>query len=98
MKFLAALIPSLLSGLRSLIGQLLVALGITAVTYQGMEHLLANFKQQITANMTGLPNDLLQLFYLSGGGVALNIILGGLTFYVAMSGVSKLTSKVGKKG
>lgn len=98
MKFLAALIPTLLSGLRSLIGQFLVALGITAVTYQGMEHLLANFKQQITANITGLPNDFLQLFYLSGGGVALNIILGGLTFYVTMSGVTKLTSRIGKKG
>lgn len=97
MKFLAALIPSLLNLAKTLFGQILAALGITAVTYVGIEHIVAYFKQQITAQITGLPNDLLQIFYISGGGAAANILLGGLTFYVSMQGFSKLTSRIGKK-
>lgn len=97
MKFLAALIPSLLSLGKTLIGHILAALGITAVTYVGIEQVLSNFKQQINQNVTGLPNDFLQIFYLSGGGTALNIILGGLTFYLSMQGLTKLTSRIGKK-
>ena len=97
MKFLAALIPALDNLTRGIIAQLLVALGITLVTYKGIENLLADFKNQITSNITGAPQDALQIFYIAGGGKALNIVLGGLTFYVAMAGVTKLTSRIGKK-
>lgn len=97
MKFLAALLPSLGNLTKGIIAQLLVALGITAVTYNGLEPIFANFRHQITANLTGAPQDTLQIFYIAGGGSALNIILGGLTFYLAMTGISKITSRVGKK-
>lgn len=97
MKFLAALIPSLLNLGKTLIGQLLAALGITAVTYIGLEHIVAYFKQQLAGQINGLPNEMLQIFYISGGGQAGNIILGGLTFYLSMQGISKLTTRIGKK-
>ncbi|MDO4433721.1 MAG: DUF2523 domain-containing protein [Alysiella sp.] len=97
MKFLAALIPSLLNGLKTLIGQVLIALGITAVTYKGLEHVVSGFKTQITANINILPNELLQLFYIAGGGVALNILLGAFTFYISLQGMTKITSRIGKK-
>ncbi|XXQ68520.1 DUF2523 domain-containing protein [Neisseriaceae bacterium B1] len=97
MRFLAALLPALGKLTKGIIAQLLVALGITAVTYNGIEPIFANFRHQITANLTGAPQDALQLFYIAGGGTALNIMLGGLTFYVTMTGVSKITSRIGKK-
>lgn len=96
MKFLAALIPALSSLASSLIAKVLVALGITLVSYKGINNLLSDFKNQIISNVTGAPQDALQIFYLAGGGKALNIVLGGLTFYVAMVGVTRLTS-MGKK-
>ena len=56
MKFLAALIPALGNLTRGIIAQLLVALGITLVTYKGIENLLANFKNQITSNQADQPD------------------------------------------
>lgn len=97
MKFLAALIPSILAGLRTLIGQILVALGITAVTYTGLEKMVSGFKAEISNSITGLPSELLQLFYIAGGGVALNILLGAFTFYISLQGMTKITSRIGKK-
>ncbi|WII93507.1 DUF2523 domain-containing protein [Kingella negevensis] len=93
MKLLAALIPLL----QNLIIKFLAALGLTAITYTGLDKLISNFKHEITTNITGLSNDLLQFFYISGGGVALNIIFGALTFYITITGLTKLTTKFGSK-
>lgn len=97
MKFLAALLPSLGKLTKGIIAQLLLAFGITAVTYNGLEEIFAHLRQQITANITGAPHDALQIFYIAGGGSALNIVLGGLTFYLTMTGISRITSRIGRK-
>lgn len=55
MKFLAALLPSLGKLTKGIIAQLLLAFGITAVTYNGLEEIFAHLRQQITANITGAP-------------------------------------------
>ncbi len=73
MKFLAALIPLLINGLATLFGKIIAALGITAVSYVGLEILISNFKKEISSAISGVPAGLLQMFYLSGGGVVLNI-------------------------
>lgn len=97
MKFIAALIPAFANLLATFAGKLLVSLGITAVTYVGLERVVKQFTDKITSNVTGVPHDILQIFYISGGGVALNIILGAFTFYVSVKGVTQLTSRLGKK-
>ncbi|ULJ64609.1 DUF2523 domain-containing protein [Wielerella bovis] len=93
MKLLAALLPLL----QNLIVRLITALGITAVTYVGFERIVSNFKSEITQSLSGVPNDLLQFFYISGGGVALNILFGAFTFYISLIGLTKLTTKLGGK-
>lgn len=89
MKFLAALIPSLMN----LFIKLLTLLGLTFVTYVGLDKIVSLFKSEILAHVTGVPNDMLQLFYLSGGGVALNIIFGGFSFWLSVQILSKLMAK-----
>ncbi len=93
MRFLAALLPSLLSGLSTLLGKLLAAFGITAVTYVGFEAVISNLKAQIESSLTGVPAGLLQMFYLAGGGVVLNIFFGCLTFVVTFKTLTKLVPK-----
>ena len=97
MKFIAALIPAFANLLTTFAGKLLVSFGITAVTYVGLERVVKQFTDNITSNVTGVPHDMLQIFYISGDGVALNIILGAFTFYVSVKGVTQLTSRLGKK-
>lgn len=93
MRFLSALLPSLLSGLSTLLGKLLAALGITAVTYVGFEAIIGDLKAQIESSLTGVPAGLLQMFYLAGGGVVLNILFGCLTFVVTFKTLTKLVPK-----
>ncbi|WP_267127675.1 DUF2523 domain-containing protein [Neisseria meningitidis] len=51
MKLLAALIPLLMS----VVGRILTALGLMAVTYSGVDRLVAHFQQAITHSITGAP-------------------------------------------
>ncbi|HEZ3719762.1 TPA: DUF2523 domain-containing protein, partial [Neisseria meningitidis] len=51
MKLLAALIPLLMS----VAGRILTALGLMAVTYSGVDRLVAHFQQAITNSITGAP-------------------------------------------
>ena len=92
MKLLAALIPLL----NNLIVKFITALGITAVTYVGFERIIGHFKHEITTTITGVP-DMYQIFLLAGGGVAVNILFGAITFYISVIGLTKLTTKFGGK-
>lgn len=92
MKFLAALLPALLS----LVGRVLTALGITAVSYVGLDMVVARFKDEIFNAVTGAPQAVLQFFYLSGGGVVLNIFFGALGFVLTFKSMTKLATKLGR--
>ncbi|MDO4694180.1 MAG: DUF2523 domain-containing protein [Eikenella sp.] len=93
MKFLAALAPLLLS----VAGRILTALGITAVTYVGFDLMVGQFKNHIQTQVGGMSADWLNLFYLVGGGVVLNILFGAMTFVVSFKSMSKLATSLGRK-
>ena len=86
-----------MTGLGSLFGRIITAFGLSAVTYVGLEVLVGNFKDKIAASVHGVPAGLLQMFYISGGGVVLNIFFGCLTFILTFKALTKLTFG-GKKG
>lgn len=95
MKLLAALLPLLLS----VAGRILTALGLTAVTYAGVDILVKRFQDEIVSSMSGAPQAVLQIFYIAGGGGVLNILFGALAFILAFKQMTKLaTSLGGKKG
>ncbi len=93
MKFLAALLPMLLT----FAGRILTALGITAITYVGFDIIINQLKAYMTQSLSGVSAGALQLFYISGGGVILNIFFGMLTFIVTFKSMTKLSSALGKK-
>lgn len=93
MKFLAALIQMFWNMLMSLIGKIIAALGLTFVSYVGLDIIVNNFKSEIRELMSHAPQGALQLFYLSGGGTVLNIIFGCFTFFVAFKSLTKLVPK-----
>ena len=95
MKFRAALAPLLIN----VVARIFTALGLTAVTYVGFDLIISRFKQEITGLLlgSGAPAGLLQMFYISGGGVVMNIMFGMLTFIVTFKSMTKLASRLGRK-
>lgn len=96
MKFLSALIPLFINALMTLIGKIIVAFGLTFVSYIGLDMIVNNFKTEIRELISYAPQGALQLFYLSGGGTVLNIIFGCFTFFVAFKSLTKLVPKGAK--
>ena len=67
------------------------------MTYAGVDRLVAKFQSAIQANVTGAPQAMLQLFYLSGGGTVLNILFGAIAFILSFKQMTKLATSIGKK-
>ncbi len=86
MKLLAALFPMLLT----LVGRVLTALGVTALTYVGVDALVTRFQGEIQNLISGAPLAMLQIFYIAGGGVVLNILFGAMAFIVAFKQMTKV--------
>ena len=97
MRFLTALIPSLINALTYLFVRFIAAIGLTAISFVGLDMLIREFKEEIKQLLMNVPNGALQLFYIGGGGVVLNILFGCLTFFVTFKSMSKLVPK-GVKG
>lgn len=86
-------LSTLLTGvLTTVAGKIMVALGVSAVTYTGMNYLQQKFINQFVTGLNQSVPEALQLFYMAGGGVALNWIFGAITFITGWYSVSKLGS------
>nr|WP_314270533.1 DUF2523 domain-containing protein [uncultured Kingella sp.] len=83
----------LLGGLlTTFVGQIFAALGLSVVSYGGAKLLQNQFVNYISGSLNSIPPEILQIFYLAGGGVALNWIFGATSFALSLSAVSKLGS------
>ena len=87
MKFLAALAPYLIN---HVVRYIFTALGVSIVTYIGFDLLLDNLKNRFISEMGTIPAGAIQLFYIAGGGVVLNIFFGLLAFVVTFKTLSKI--------
>ena len=85
----------LLSLVGSVVGKVLLALGFSVVTMVGFELAIDGLKGQMINGMHSLPVDVLNLFLLAGGGIAVNIILGAITFRVTIWSITKATRVLG---
>lgn len=79
----------------SLVGRVLFALGFSVVTVVGVEAAIGQMKFFFMQAVMSLPGDILSLFLLSGGGVAMNAILGAITFRLSYWGITKTTRILG---
>lgn len=86
----------LLSMVGPLVGRVLLALGFSVVTIGGMDLVIGQLKQQIQAAGMGMGVDLFGLFQMSGGGIALGIIMGAINTRIALWTATKATSIIGR--
>lgn len=92
--FIAALLGGLVSAAGSLVGRVLIALGVGFVTYQGLDVTLAFIKTQTLNAVSSLPVEVFQIASTLQVGTAINILASA---YVAKMTIAGLTSGAVKK-
>ncbi|HFC8479271.1 TPA: DUF2523 domain-containing protein [Neisseria subflava] len=91
MPLLAGLIPLLAILLKMLIVRIIIATGMTFVTYAGYIIALNKFKDYTVNAINSMPSDILNLLLIGGFGQGLGYLFGAFSFYIGMSTLSKLT-------
>lgn len=99
MPLILALIGALQWAMGSLVGQVLLALGISFVTYQGVDTGTAFMKTQAFSSINALPPIMVQLFGVFQIGTAINIIFSAMVARMTMQGIAggKLTKMITRK-
>ena len=91
MPLLAGLIPLLGILLKMLIVRIIIATGMTFVTYAGYLIALNKFKDYTANAINSMPSDILNLLLISGFGQGLGYLFGAFSFYIGMKTLNKLT-------
>ncbi|MCD6664164.1 MAG: DUF2523 domain-containing protein [Comamonas sp.] len=91
--FIAAIGGMLINLVGTLVGRVLVALGIGVVTYTGLSTTLDFLKAQALASFAGLPADLIGLMAFLKIGVCISIIASAMAARALIDGVSGDTFK-----
>lgn len=71
----------------TLVGRVLLALGINFITYKGMDLVFDGLKSAINSNLTGLPGDISGMLGAVGITQAIAIVFGAITARVTISGI-----------
>lgn len=91
--FLASLLGGLVSIAGSFVPRVLIALGISVVTYTGVSATLGFVKLQMLGALDGLPADMVSLLGFMGVGQFINIITSALAARMALNGLQGDTMK-----
>ncbi|QRQ83404.1 DUF2523 domain-containing protein [Paralysiella testudinis] len=86
----------LTSVLMTFAGKVISALGVGFVSYVGLDYMQGKFAGWISTQLGNIPADALQIFYISGGGVALNWFFGAFTFIASLKATAQLTATMRK--
>lgn len=85
---IAALIGALANVTKSLVGRVLLALGLQLVTYTGFEALISNVTSLVSANLTGgLPTIAGQIASMFRVGEVVSILSGAVLTSVSIKGI-----------
>lgn len=90
MAAIARLISAFMPALKELLLQILVALGISVVTFQGVELVVDKLLEHISSNYMSLDSAVIQLLNLAGIGEAINILLGACTFILSFNATASI--------
>lgn len=90
---LASLLGGLLAIAGSLVGRVMIALGISVVSYTGLSATLGFVKAQMMGAFAGLPAEMLGLLSYMGVGQFINIITSALLARMVLNGLSGDTVK-----
>lgn len=87
----AALIPLIGILLKLLIVRIIIATGLTFVTYGGYILALSKFKAYILDAANSMPADIFNLLMIGGFGQGLGYLFGAFAFRISMTTLNKLT-------
>jgi hypothetical protein len=93
-KFIGALIGALAEFVGPAVGRMLLALGISAITYTGVSAGLTALEQMAIAKFQGLPSDVLNLMSLLGIDVAITIIFSAYSFKISLRATGGVIKKM----
>jgi len=88
-----SLLGALAMGMGSLVGRVLIALGISYVTYTGLDVLFSNLLNQMNSNLGALPSDLLGWMGILKIQTSISIITSAFSTRMAMAAVSGTIKK-----
>lgn len=91
--FIAAIGGMLLNLVGSLVGRVLLALGLGVVTYTGMSASIDLLKGQAVAAFTGLPAEVLGMLSVMRVGQCISIVTSAILARMVVNGVSGDTFK-----
>ena len=85
--FIAALMGALIQIVGSLVGRVLVALGLSVVTYTGMSVTLNWLKSQAVTAALGLPPDVIGMLSVMKVGTSISIIFSAMLARLVVTGL-----------
>lgn len=85
----------LLAMVQPLLGRILASLGFSVITITGMQVAIDAVRDQFIGGVNALPADMLNLFLLSGGGVAFGMVMGAVTTRVVIWQIQSATKILG---
>jgi len=85
---LASLLGGLINVAGSIAGRVLIALGISAVTYTGLTSSLGWLQAQAVANFQGLPSEMLAVAGLLQVGNFISLIISAITVRLTLQGLT----------
>ncbi|AOT28369.1 integral membrane protein [Neisseria meningitidis] len=88
----AALIPLIAFLLRMLIVRIIIATGLTFVSFAGYLVALNKFKEYFLNAANSMPGDIYNLLLIGGFGTGFNYLFGAFSFWVSMKALNKLTT------
>jgi hypothetical protein len=85
-------VPALLGGLvniaASVAGRVLIALGISVITFSGLNVTLGWVKSQVVSALQGLPAEMVQLLAYAGVGEFISIIASAFAARMLLNGLT----------
>lgn len=85
----------LLAMVQPLLGRILASLGFSVITITGMQVAINAVRDQLIGGVNALPADMLNVFLLSGGGVAFGMVMGAVTTRVVIWQIQSATKILG---
>ena len=92
--FLASLLGGLVNVAGSVAGRVLVAMGLSLVTYQGVDTVLSKLKADAVSALLGLPPDLVSLLSYMKVGVCISIIASAVAVRMGLSGLGGVVKRL----
>ena len=85
----------LLAMMQPLIAKIMLSLGFSVVSIIGLQAALSGLKSQFVSSINTLPAEMISLFLLGGGGLAMGILFGAMATKIMLWQIQSATKVLG---